>query len=84
MRPKDILRVLIDLRNKGIVQYSFNSETGQIILGKGITYSPAAEYIAPAKKLESPLPSEGKNYCVYCGHKIEGKGNFCPNCGSKL
>ncbi|MFW9864507.1 MAG: hypothetical protein ACFFEN_00280 [Candidatus Thorarchaeota archaeon] len=84
MRPKDILRVLIDLRNKGIVQYSFNSETGEIILGKGITYSQAPEYIAPAKKLEAPLPSENKNYCVYCGHKIEAKGNFCPNCGSKL
>jgi hypothetical protein len=84
MKPKDILRVLIDLRNKGIVQYSFSPETGQIILGKGITYAPATDYVPPSKKLESPLPTEGKNFCVYCGHKIDVSGNFCPNCGSKL
>ena len=84
MRPKDILRVLLDLRNKGVVKYSFNSETGEIILGQGIAYSPATEYIPPTKKLEEPLPTEGKSYCVYCGHKIEISGSFCPNCGSKL
>jgi hypothetical protein len=84
MRPKDILRVLIDLRNKGVIQYSFNSETGEIILGKSVSYSPADSFVAPAKKLEEPLPTEGKNYCVYCGHKLETKGAFCPNCGSKI
>lgn len=84
MRPNDILRVLIDLRNKGLVQYSFNPETGQIILGKGVTYTPATEYIPPAKKLEAPIPTEGKSYCVYCGHHLEKQANFCPNCGSKL
>ena len=84
MRPKDILRVLLDLRNKGVVKYSFNSETGEIILGQGIAYSQATEYIPPAKKLDEPLSTEGKKYCVYCGHKIEISGSFCPNCGSKL
>jgi len=84
MRPRDILRVLLDLRNKGIVKYSFNAESGQIILGQPITYTPATEYIPPPKKLDTPLPTEGKSYCVYCGHKVEGKGNFCPNCGSNL
>jgi hypothetical protein len=84
MRPKDILRVLQDLRRKGFVKYSFDSENGQIILGQSITYSQATEYVPPAKKLENPIPSEGKNYCVYCGHRIEAAGNFCPNCGSKL
>lgn len=84
MRPRDILRVLLDLRNKGIVKYSFNAESGQIILGQQITYTPATEYVPPPKNLNSPLPTEGKSYCVYCGQKIEGKGNFCPNCGSNL
>ena len=84
MRPKDILRVLLDLRNKGIVKYNFNSETGQIILGQEIAYSPAIEYVPPAKKLEAPISSEDKNYCVYCGHKLETRGEFCPNCGSNL
>lgn len=84
MKPKDILRVLVDLRNKGIIKYSFDAESGQINLGQPIIYSPANEYIAPVKKLDSPLPSGGKSYCVYCGHNVEGKGSFCPNCGSKL
>ena len=84
MRPRDILRVLLDLRNKGIVKYSFNAESGQIILGQQITYTPATEYVPPPKNLNTPLPTEGKSYCVYCGQKIEGKGNFCPNCGSNL
>jgi DNA-directed RNA polymerase subunit RPC12/RpoP len=84
MRPKDILRVLLDLRNKGIIQYSFNSDTGEIILGKSISYVPSDSFIAPAKKLEEPISTEGKNYCVYCGHKLETKGAFCPNCGSKI
>ncbi|MFX1573486.1 MAG: zinc ribbon domain-containing protein [Promethearchaeota archaeon] len=84
MRPKDILRVLVDLRNKGIVQYSFNSDSGEIILGKGITYTQASGYVPPTKNLEAPIPTEDKNFCVYCGYKLEMKASFCPNCGSKL
>ena len=84
MRPKDILRVLQDLRRKGVAKYRFDSESGQIILGQDVVYSQATEYVAPAKKLEEPLPSEGKHYCVYCGHRLETMGTFCPNCGSKL
>jgi hypothetical protein len=84
MKPAVLLRVLLDLRNKGLIKYSFNAESGQIILGQPITYNQATEYIAPPKKIEEPLPTEGKNYCVYCGHKLESVGNFCPNCGSNL
>jgi len=84
MKPSILLRVLLALRNEGIVQYSFDAESGQIILGQPIKYKPATEYVPPPKKIEEPLPTEGKNYCVYCGHKIESSGNFCPNCGSKL
>ncbi|MFW9882196.1 MAG: zinc ribbon domain-containing protein [Candidatus Thorarchaeota archaeon] len=84
MRPKNVQRVLLDLRAKGVVQYSFNSETGVIILGKTITYTQAHEYFPPNKKLEAPISTAGKIFCVYCGHKIEISENFCPNCGSKL
>jgi hypothetical protein len=84
MKPGILLRVLLDLRNKGFVKYSFDAETGQIILGQTITYTPSTEYTAPPKKIAEPLPTEGKNFCVYCGHKLEASGNFCPNCGSKL
>jgi hypothetical protein len=84
MKPSILLRVLLDLRNEGIVQYSFDAESGQIILGQTITYKPATDYVPPPKKMEEPLPTEGKSYCVYCGQKLESTGNFCPNCGSKL
>ncbi len=84
MKPNVLLRVLADLRNRGEIKYSFDADSGQIILGQTITYSPATEYIPPPKKISEPLPTEGKNYCVYCGHKLEAEGNFCPNCGSKL
>lgn len=84
MRPRDLLRVLLDLRNRGIVQYSFNSDTGEIILGKRISYTQAKEFSPPEKKLDAPLQTEGKNFCVYCGHKLEARAAFCPNCGSKL
>ncbi|MFX0188848.1 MAG: zinc-ribbon domain-containing protein [Candidatus Hodarchaeota archaeon] len=84
MKPSVLLRVLLDLRNKGVIKYRFDAETGQIILGQPITYTPATEYISPPKKLDAPLPTEGKNYCVYCGHKLETTANFCPNCGSNL
>ncbi len=84
MKPSILLRVLLDLRNQGVVQYSFDPESGQIILGQPIAYQKATEYTAPPKKISEPLPTEGKNYCVYCGHKLESTGNFCPNCGSNL
>jgi hypothetical protein len=85
MKPSVLQRVLVDLRNKGQIRYKFDAESGQIILGQTITYTQATEFIPPPKKMSEPLPTEGKNYCVYCGHKLDTTtGNFCPNCGSKL
>ncbi|MFX1568416.1 MAG: zinc ribbon domain-containing protein [Promethearchaeota archaeon] len=84
MKPSILLRVLVDLRNQGYLKYSFDADSGQIILGQPIKYTPATEYVAPPKKIDEPLSTEGKNFCVYCGQKIESGGNFCPNCGSKL
>ena len=84
MKPGVLLRVLADLRNRGEIKYSFDADSGQIILGQTITYTPATDYVPPPKKIHEPLPTEGKNYCVYCGHKLEAAGSFCPNCGSKL
>ncbi len=84
MKPAVLLRVLLDLRNKGLIKYSFDADSGQIILGQTITYNPTSEYFQPPKNIEEPISTEGKNFCVYCGHKLETSGNFCPNCGSKL
>jgi transcription initiation factor IIE alpha subunit len=84
IKPKDVLQVLIDLRQKGIVSYRFNSDTGEIILGEKISYVKSEDYVVPPKKLEEPLETKGKGYCVYCGHLLPKEGNFCENCGSKV
>ncbi|MFX0146418.1 MAG: zinc-ribbon domain-containing protein [Candidatus Hodarchaeota archaeon] len=47
-------------------------------------YSPAENYVAPQKKLQEPLPATGKNFCVYCGHKIREGASYCENCGSSI
>jgi hypothetical protein len=84
IRPSDLLKVLADLRINGVIDYRFNSSTGEIILGESVTYVQAEEFEEPTKKIEEPLPSKGKSYCVYCGHKLSGVGEFCENCGSKI
>jgi len=83
IKPKDLLRVLQDLRNSGDVRYRFNSDTGVIELGQTVQYNQASEYVRPAKKIEERLPAEGK-YCVYCGHSFDQDAQFCPSCGSKI
>jgi hypothetical protein len=84
IRPKDLIRILADLRDKGKVIYRFNPETGEIELGQKIVYVQSEQYTPPARNLNAPLPSEGKNFCVYCGYQLERDAKFCPSCGSKL
>jgi uncharacterized membrane protein len=85
IKPKNLLRVLADLRQKGKIMYRFNADTGEIELGQTIQYVRSEEYISPAKKLQTPvIVSEPKNFCVYCGYAIDRAAKFCPSCGSKL
>lgn len=84
IKPKDLLRVLSDLRAKGNLIYKFNSQTGEIELGQTVTYVRSEAYIPPPKKLEEPIAPEGKNFCVYCGHNLREGAGFCENCGSKI
>ncbi|MBY9003400.1 MAG: zinc-ribbon domain-containing protein [Candidatus Lokiarchaeota archaeon] len=84
IKPKDVLRVLVDLRDKGFVKYKFNSNTGEIELGKGVEYKVSTDFIPPPKKIEAPLPAHDKNYCVYCGQQLSESAQFCENCGSKI
>ena len=83
IEPNDLLRVLLDLRNKGTIKYRFNPDTGEIILGEAVTYTPSESYSPPGKKLDLPLISEEKSFCVYCGQNLDGDAKFCPICGSK-
>ena len=84
IKPKDVLRVLADLRANRLISYKFNSQTGEIILGEGVEYAPSEEFVAPPKKIPDPLPTEGKNYCVYCGNQVSEDAKFCAFCGSAL
>jgi hypothetical protein len=84
IKPRDVLKVLIDLRQKGAISYRFNSETGEIILGEKVAYVKSEEFVGPPKKLVEPLETKGKGYCVYCGHSLSTEGAFCENCGSKI
>ncbi|MFW9894397.1 MAG: zinc ribbon domain-containing protein [Candidatus Thorarchaeota archaeon] len=83
IKPNDLLRVLSDLRASGVLTYKFNSQSGEIELGQKVTYQRSEAYSPPKKIVESISP-EGKNYCVYCGHKIREGASFCENCGSKI
>jgi len=78
IKPKDLLRVLLDLRNKNKIKYKFNPDTGEIVLGESVSYTPSV------KKPEVTLAKEDKSFCVYCGQKLDGEAIFCPSCGSKL
>ncbi|MHA1191082.1 MAG: zinc ribbon domain-containing protein [Promethearchaeota archaeon] len=84
IKPKDVLRVLVDLRDEGYFKYKFNSETGEIELGKGVEYKVSTDFIPPPKKIEAPLPTHDQNYCVYCGQQLQESAQFCENCGSKI
>ena len=83
IKPKDLLRVLQDLRNSGDIRYRFDSDTGMIELGQTVQYNPVSNYVPPAK-IEAPIHSEGKKFCVYCGQKFDSDAQFCPSCGSKV
>ena len=83
IKPSDVLKVLVDLRNKGELRYRFNSSSGEILLGETITYSQSSEFTPPPKTIKEPLP-KGKAFCQYCGHNIDKGSLFCENCGSKL
>jgi DNA-directed RNA polymerase subunit RPC12/RpoP len=84
IKPKDLLRVLIDLRENGDIVYRFDSDTGNIQLGESVEYKQATQYNEGGNEQLQQISSQEKNYCVYCGHKLEGKVSYCPNCGSKL
>jgi hypothetical protein len=84
IRPSDLLQILSVLRDDGKVQYRFNADTGEIELGQKFSYVKDEKYIAPSKKPEMPLATEGKNFCLYCGQKLERDSKFCPSCGSRL
>jgi hypothetical protein len=84
MNPNDILCVLLDLRGKGLISYQYNSETGEIILQNIIENLSSTNHIISISEFEESKLTEDINYCLYCGYKLQGKGNYCKNCSSKI
>ncbi len=52
IRPGDILKVLLDLRNKGLIRYRFNPSTGEIQLGESVDYVQSEEYTSPPRTIK--------------------------------
>jgi len=86
IKPQNILRVLIDLRASYSIQYRYDVETGEIILGDTVQYEKSPEFVAPMpqKQKDVIFPSGEVGFCPYCGHKAVPNSRFCENCGSSL
>ncbi|MBY8999476.1 MAG: hypothetical protein KGD64_01035 [Candidatus Heimdallarchaeota archaeon] len=86
IKPKNVLRVLVDLRNAGQIKYRYDTGSGEIIIGETIKYEKAPEFEEPIsqKQYDVIYPSGEVNFCPYCGHKTSASMQFCENCGSKL
>jgi len=84
IKPSDVLRVLLDLRESGEIRYKFNPETGEIMLGEKVEYEPVKQFQEEPEKVVEKVTSGEKNYCPYCGHQLRPEANFCENCGSKI
>lgn len=86
IKPNNILRILLDLRTKRGIQYSYDGATGEIIFGEETKYDQSPEFEAPLPKKQAEVifPAGNVNYCPYCGHKPTAGSKFCESCGSKL
>ena len=86
IKPKNVLRVLVDLRNAGQAKYRYDTSSGEIMLGETVNYEKAPEFTEPIsqKQLDVIYPSGEVNFCPYCGHKASAGMQFCESCGSKL
>ena len=84
MNPNDIICVLLDLRGKRLINYQYNSETGEIILQNIIENLSSKNHLISITEFEESKLTEDINYCLYCGYKLQGKGDYCKNCSSKI
>ncbi len=86
IKSKNMLRILVDLRTRRGIQYSYDGATGEIIFGEEVKYEPAPEFETPLpkKQVEVIFPTGEINYCPYCGHRPPVGSKFCESCGSKL
>ena len=75
INPKDIKRIVIDLRTNGDIKASFDGDTGDIIL---------PELIKARKDKTETVAQSKVEYCPYCGVKIPNRSKFCSSCGASV
>ncbi|TFG10355.1 hypothetical protein EU534_01105 [Candidatus Heimdallarchaeota archaeon] len=86
IKPNNMLRILVDLRTRKGIQYSYDGESGAINFGEEVTYDKSAEFQSPLPKKQAEVifPTGEASFCPYCGHKPPAGSKFCESCGSKL
>lgn len=90
IRTNDLLRILFDLRLRGKIQYKYDAQSGEILIGETVEYqkSESFEAIPTKNRAEKIVASMDTTkieyYCPFCGHKNPEDSQFCINCGSKL
>ncbi|MHA1803865.1 MAG: zinc-ribbon domain-containing protein [Promethearchaeota archaeon] len=84
LEPKVVLQILMSLREKGLIKYRFNSESGEIILGESTRYRPVEERVSTRKAKSASITPMEKNYCIYCGQPLNQGARFCEYCGSEV
>lgn len=86
IKPQHVLRILVDLRVRNQIKYSYDSNTGEILLGETISYQKSPEFTTtlPKKQADVIFSAGATTYCPYCGHKPPAGSKFCESCGSKL
>ncbi|MEE9409450.1 MAG: zinc-ribbon domain-containing protein [Candidatus Heimdallarchaeota archaeon] len=86
IKSQNILRILVDIRATHSIQYRYDVETGDIILGDTVRYEKSPEFVSPMpkKQMDVIFPSGEVSFCPYCGHKSVPNSSFCENCGSNL
>jgi DNA repair exonuclease SbcCD ATPase subunit len=69
INEEELRATIIRLRSKSAIGVSFDSDTGELMIG---------ELGGRGVKTET------KANCPYCGYKLPPGAQFCPNCGSSI
>jgi len=84
-----VLRVLMDLRDLGIITYTYDARSGEIMAGNQAIYPQVTVYQPVSRRME-PVPTQfvqkKYHFCTNCGQMLEDitEKKYCPACGSLL
>ena len=77
MKPKNLMRILIDLRTEFKIKFRYDTQSGELIIGE--------EVEAVSSTSTQPAATSGTKFCRGCGRRVEKEDSaFCTFCGSQL